>query len=291
MNTVKYVTIDYVIEQTNKILGFSIGLSKEDVAELVFSIITRLADPSLLITRITDGKNGPSPIDIINHRGLLPLDLVEVINHTIRNYDTKIKLIPSANPFFLSDIEEDDDYITDDADVENALTGITGEVITQKPLEEDPLYVNTASTYISPAMKTSMSSNIVDKYVIQDGEVITTIKEGRLELTYKAFPLDNNGFPKIPDIPKLIELVKWTILERAGIQLWYADKINERKYRDIKRNYYYAKTSASNQLKVDSIPEMEAFKNRFMRINVDPNMYANDFINFGYEDNLRVQEW
>jgi len=278
MQTSKYVTINYIKEQARNIIPFGNVLSTEEIAELVWDIITRLGDPSLLITRVTDGVNGSRPIDVINHRGLLPLDLVEIVNHTLRNYNTKIKLIPSENPFFLSDM--------DIADNINSTDNVsTGETVTQ---EDD---TRITSEYNPPLLVNNYTVGVVDKYIIQDGEIITTMKEGELELTYKAFPLDTNGFPKIPDNPKLIELVKWSILERAGIKLWYEDKITERKYNHIESKYLYYKKAASNQLKINSIPEMEAFKNRFMRINNDMNLYKNDFINYGYKDNYNIHEW
>jgi len=282
MHTGKYVTIDYIKEQANNILAFENVLSKEKIAELVWDVITKLGDPTLLITRVTNGINGPQPINIINHRGLLPLDLVEIVNHTLRNYDTKIKLIPTNNPFFLSDMIDEEDLSDNDIPM--------GEVVTQTEDDIEGVVTN-ISDYYSPLLPGSTTLGLVDKYMIQDGEIITTMEEGELELTYKAFPLDTNGFPKIPDIPKLIELVKWTILERAGIQLWYQDKISERKYNHIESKYLFYKKATSNQLKINSIPEMEAFKNRFMRLNIDPNLYENDFINYGYEDEYINHEW
>ena len=122
--------------------------------------------------------------------------------------------------------------------------------------------------------------------MIQDGEIITTMKEGSLELSYKAFPLDTNGYPKIPDEEKLIEAIKWAILERAAMQLWYKGKLGERQYNHIESKYLFYKKSASNQLKVNSIPNMEAFKNRYMRINQDMNLYENDFIDYGYPEDF-----
>jgi len=262
MNTGKYVTLDFILEAARDILDFENILDKYKIAELVWNIIVRLDDPSILITRVTNGIEGPQPVDIINYRGLLPLDLVEIINHSVRNYDTKTKLIPTSNPYFLSDI-------TDDITVDESL-------------DDDFDFV---------ARKNTSSLNVVDKYMIQNGEIITSMEEGQLELSYKAFPLDNNGFPKIPDIEKLIELIKWTILERAGIKLWAKQKINERLYNHIESKYLYFKKAASNQLKINSIPEMEAFKNRFMRINQDMNQYGNDFIDWGYPEQYIPHSW
>ena len=183
--------------------------------------------------------------------------MVEIINGTVRNYESKIKLIPTSNPYFLSDkdgVEVVDDTLDDDFD----FTARVGD--TDIP--------------------------VVDKYMIQNGEIITTIEEGEIELSYKAFPLDSNGLPQIPDEPKLVEYVKWAILERAAIKLWAKNKIAERLYNHIESKFLYYKKSASNQLKINSIPEMEAFKNRFMRLRQDLDQYGNDFIDWGYPEDF-----
>ena len=268
----QYVTIDLILEQARDILDFENVLNKYKIADIVWSTITKLGDPSLLITRITDGVNGPQPIDIINYRGLLPLDMVEIINHTVRNYDTKAKLIPTNNPFFLSDIDENSTVDEDE--------GLVGQTVTQ----DDG--TTSSSDYYSALMVSDNNLAVVDKYMIQNGEIITSLEEGQLELSYKAFPLDDNGFPKVPDEEKLIELIKWSILERAAIKLWSLGKINERFYNHIESKYLFYKKSASNQLKVNSIPEMEAFKNRFLRLRMDLNQYGNDFIDYGYPEDF-----
>ena len=276
-STGKYVTIDFIKEQARDILDFDNILNSHKIAELVWNIIVKLGDPSLLITRVTDGINGPQPIDIINYRGLLPLDMVEIINGTVRNYDTKVKLIPTSNPFFLSDIDEDIYPDTDEVSV--------GESVTQEDGE------TSASDYYSSLMSNNNTLAIVDKYMIQNGEIITSLDEGQLEFSYKAFPLDDNGFPKIPDNEKLIDLIKWAILERAAIQLWYKDKINKQKYDHIESKFLFYKKCASNQLKINSIPGMEAMKNRFLRLRQDTNQYGNDFIDWGYPEDFNKQAW
>lgn len=269
----QYVTIDLIKEEAREILDFENILNNYKIANIVFNTISKLGDPSLLITRITDGKNGPNPIDIINYRGLLPLDMVEIISGTVRNYDTKVKLIPTNNPFFLSDIDETLETYSDEASV--------GESVSQ-----DDEGTITTSDYYSPLMSSLNTQPVVDKYMIQNGEIITSMEEGQLEFSYKAFPLDNNGFPKIPDEPKLIELIKWAILERAAIKLWTLGKIRRDIYDHIESKYLFYKKSASNQLKVNSIPELEAFKNRFLRLHQDINQYGNDFIDWGYPEDF-----
>lgn len=266
-----YVSINMIKEKSLREFDFDNVMTNYEIAELLWEFIGRIADPGILITKITDGINGPKPIEIINHRGQLPSDIFEIINHTVRNYETKSKLIPSNNPFFLAD---------KDATIE--VDGSASDIGTV--YEQDDEGEVTSSTYSSSLMISGSAAPIIDKYIIQNGEIITTIETGYVELSYKTFPLDDNGFPMIPDHEKLINAIKWAILERTAMKLLVKGKITERIYDRIEQKYLFFKSSAITSLKMRTIPEMEAFKNRFVRLVPDFNQYGNDFTDYGYPE-------
>jgi len=260
--TGKYVSIDLVREKAIDMSGFDDVISKYQIAEMAWNLIARLGDPSILITRITDGINGPKPIEIINYRGLLPADLFEIINGTVRNYETKAKLSPTSNPYFLAD-----------------------------RLETIPVDESLDDDFEFTARKTGSTLVVRDEYLLQDNEILTTLEEGYLEMSYKAFPLDDNGFPKVPDHEKVIMMLVYAVIERTAIKLWYKGKITKDIYLDIEQKYLYFKASASSSLKLRTIDTTEAFKNRHLRLNPDFNQYSNDFRDFGYPENYNKQSF
>jgi hypothetical protein len=258
----KYVTIDYIKEQARNVLDFEDMLNNYQIAELLWQFLGRIDDPSVLITKVTDGENGPAPIEVVNYRGLLPQDVFHIINHSIRDYNTKIKMIPTNNLYFLADVDEVesvDDTISDDFDFVTRIS--SGKVGYQH------------------------------KYMIQNDEIITSMKEGLIEMSYKAFPLDSNGYPMIPEHPKLIEAIKYAILERVCIRLLSRGKITERFYDKIDQKYLFHKASASNALKLRTLPSEEVFKKRFMRLSPDLNQYDNNFDDFGYSEEFYKHSW
>jgi len=258
-----YVTIDFIKEQANDILEFGNILNDYKIAELVYNLLSRLNDPSILVSRVTDGKNGPPPIEVINYTGLLPFGIVNIIEGSIRDYESKVKMIPTENPYFLADRYESDEY--DDTELDDNFD-----------------------------FPTRISENRVapqHKYLIQNGEIQTSMKEGFIEMAFKGFPLDSKGFPKVPEMEKLVEMLKWAILERAAMKLWAKGKLSERVYNKMYQQYVIHKRAASTQLKLNSLPDMEKMANRFMRLVPDTNQYENNFIDFGYPEEYIKHSW
>jgi hypothetical protein len=95
----------------------------------------------------------------------------------------------------------------------------------------------------------------------------------------------------IPEHPKLIEAIKYAILERVCIRLLSRGKITERFYDKIDQKYLFHKASASNALKLRTLPSEEVFKKRFMRLSPDLNQYDNNFDDFGYSEEFYKHSW
>lgn len=268
-----YVSINMIKEKALRMFDFDNVLNNYEIAELLWEFIGRIGDPSILITKITDGVNGPKPIEIINYRGQLPDDMFEIINGTVRDYESKSKLIPSNNPFFLADI-------TASVQVDDNLSEIG------TSYNQDDTGEVTSQAFDSALIVSGNALPIVNSYIIQNSEIITTMEIGYVEMSYKTFPLDDNGFPMIPDHPKLINAITWAILERTSMKLLAKNKITEKLYDRIEQKYLFAKSSAINALKLRTIPEMEAFKNRFVRLVPDFNQYGNNFTDYGQPEDF-----
>jgi hypothetical protein len=58
-------------------------------------------------------------------------------------------------------------------------------------------------------------------YKINDNYIITTFKEGASVLmAYKAFPVDEDGYPLIPDNEKFKQAVQWYIMHKLAFRTW-----------------------------------------------------------------------
>jgi len=74
----KYVPLSTVIEKVYRDFDFSEEIDPTDMYEWAGDALDLIRTPALYVERITDGRDHPM-IDIVNGRGLLPCDLVHII--------------------------------------------------------------------------------------------------------------------------------------------------------------------------------------------------------------------
>ena len=103
-------------------------------------------------------------------------------------------------------------------------------------------------------------------YKIQGSCIITSIREGTIEIAYMAMPLDEEGYPLIPDnssYSRALELfikVQWfTILFDMG-------KISQPVLANAQQQYAWAVGQAQTDLIMPTIDEMEAISNMWNKL-------------------------
>ena len=103
-------------------------------------------------------------------------------------------------------------------------------------------------------------------YKIQGSCIFTSIEKGKIEIAYMAMPLDDEGYPLIPDnssYSKALELyikVQWfTVLFDTG-------KINERVLAQAQQQYAWAVGQAQTDLIRPTIDQAEAISNMWNKL-------------------------
>lgn len=74
----RYVSLETIVERVHRDYGFTLDTDFGDIAEWVGSVIDLINAPMQYLERITDGHDRPY-IEIVNGRGLLPCDLIRVV--------------------------------------------------------------------------------------------------------------------------------------------------------------------------------------------------------------------
>lgn len=74
----KYVSLETIVERVHRDYGFTVDTDWTDIAEWIGSVIDLINAPMQYKERITDGKDKPF-IEIINGRGVLPCDLIRIV--------------------------------------------------------------------------------------------------------------------------------------------------------------------------------------------------------------------
>jgi hypothetical protein len=127
------------------------------------------------------------------------------------------------------------------------------------------------------------------QYVINDSYIFTNFKDGEIELAYEAFPVDDEGYPSIPDDERYLKAIESYIIERIARRLWLQDKINDSKYKALEQDWLFYVRSARNRVNMPSIDEMESLKNQVLRLISSPNRHRNQFLQLSEGEQIRIK--
>lgn len=134
-----------------------------------------------------------------------------------------------------------------------------------------------------------LPSNFYYTFTISKGVVLTNTKKGKACIAYKAFPIDEDGFPLIPDVEKYkLALEKFIIMKLDYIQ-WRNDPDSRGKkalYDDSSREYEWYVGAASNFMKIPNEHRMNNLKNQLLNLTPRMNKYENYFKNLSSKTRL-----
>lgn len=137
------------------------------------------------------------------------------------------------------------------------------------------------------------SSNKNDSYDLTyklQGQVIyTSIKEGTIELSYEAIPVDCDGYPLIPDNSSFREALELYITKRRYKVLYDTGKIRGDVYNNTCQEYAFAVGQAHSSLLMPTIDEMEAITNMWNTLVPRVTEHRTGFINNGSKETLKLQ--
>lgn len=149
----------------------------------------------------------------------------------------------------------------------------------------------TYSTYnfsLSGNMREATAGNNL-QYIINDNYIFTNFIEGQLEIAYWAFPVDDEGYPAIPDDERYLKAVESYIVERIDHKLWRQGKVSDAVYNHSLTEWMFYVRSAKTRAQMPSLSEMEALKNQVLRLIDHPDRFNKQFVQLGDEEQIRIR--
>jgi hypothetical protein len=118
-------------------------------------------------------------------------------------------------------------------------------------------------------------------YMVNDDFIITSFEEGYVLMSYQAIPVDEEGYPKVPDTVKFKRAVISHISWRVASILADDGKIPQWRYQkyEQERDWYIGAAQTSQQM--PSIDMMESIKNNWLRMIPKINQHADSFKSAG----------
>lgn len=262
----KYISVKHAIERVFSDYGtaFASSINFDDVIEWAWEALALIGAPHALVENITNGVDGPAPIEIEGYRGILPDELYSIT--MVRDYETKRPMVCIDNPFMSLDSgQSSSSYQLP------LLSGTTS-------YDSDGNIVRKDSALISGYNGEIKQSMPPFSYKINGNYIFTSKEEMQLEVAYRAFMTDGEGLPMIPDNTKYINAVRDRIAERLAFRAYMNDEITERKYEKINQEWLWYVGAAKTAAQMPSIDKLEAIKNRFLQLRENPNHHDTSFV-------------
>lgn len=118
-------------------------------------------------------------------------------------------------------------------------------------------------------------------YTINGNKIHTAIEDGKLILSYLSLPVDEEGYPTIPDIASYIRALELYIKKKWFTILFDLGKLHAGIYNNVKQEYAWAVGQAQTELIKPSIDEMQAFANMWNSLLPRPDAHSNSFSTLG----------
>lgn len=126
-------------------------------------------------------------------------------------------------------------------------------------------------------------------YKLQGNVIYTSIKEGNIEVSYYAIPVDNEGYPMIPDNSMFIRALELYIKKQCFCVLFELGKLNGAIYNNVCKEYAWAVGQAQSSLVRLSLDQMQAFTNTINTLVPRVNEHSRGFINHGAMEKLKLK--
>lgn len=125
-------------------------------------------------------------------------------------------------------------------------------------------------------------------YLINDSYFVSNLKEGTITMSYLAFPVDDCGFPMIPDnyyYKKAVQMYITYMIDRAQ---WRVGRIPDKVYQESKNDWQWYVQAARSAGLFPNIDGMENFKRMWLKLVPNVNEYNGLFKDLAKSEKLKI---
>lgn len=125
-------------------------------------------------------------------------------------------------------------------------------------------------------------------YKLQGNCIFTTIKEGTIEIAYRAIMTDSEGFPLIPSNGTFENALELYIKKKHFTTQFELGKINEKVLQHAEQEYSWAVGQAETDLVRPSIDQMQAFANSWNTLIQRTTEHSRGFKDNGTQEFIKL---
>lgn len=200
-------------------------------------------------------------VDIKNFRGLLPCDLISIIQ--VKDIGTNVCLRAMTDTF-TPGLKPKPDMRNQPKDLLNNMR-------------------SSVDTYIPPMQEYREEPS----FKTQGRIIFTSFPEGRVEIAYKAIPVDEDGFPLLIDNETYLNALEAYIKVKVFTVKFDTGKIQAGVLSNAQTEYAWASHLLQSEMTMPSVSEMESLT-RMMNTLIKPvRQFDNGFKDLGNREYLR----
>jgi hypothetical protein len=278
----RFVSIKSIIESVyrdSNVESLDFETAIEDIGELIGLI----GVPAVYVDKNTNGIDAPV-ISVSDYRAKMPLDLAYLVGMQKVSLNPKGEMLRSEEM-----IEDPSVFFYDRVDNNQSLNYLYP--TTEYPFNE---IGDDGSLTSSDGIVTGVVMPIRDDahygYRINNNILFTSFKSGYINMAYKAYAVDDEGFVMVPDDEKFKAAVKYHLIYKIDYRKWRLNPaspgmkalLNDS---EQKRDYYVA--SARNKANIPTVGKMESIKNRWLSLIPRINEHRNGFNTLNRQEKRR----
>jgi hypothetical protein len=124
-------------------------------------------------------------------------------------------------------------------------------------------------------------------YQLEMDKIKCSFESGQVEITYQAYPVDESGFPLIPDVHEYKEAVVWRIISQMLLGGW-VPKNSQLNFQYADQKFELFSIRASNRAKFPSPDRMETIRRFFTSIVPDYSQWADGMTGLEQPDQIYI---
>ncbi len=260
----RYTSVKEILEKVYRDTDYQQEIAHEDLIQWVIEAMDLIGYPLTYVPKIMGHKENTA-YDFTNYRIELPCDFHTLQAIAVDGYPA----YPATNQFH----ELMDGACCGFDNISPELQDIfyedyVGELISIGPYSPQALPLNNPS-----------STNSQVTFTMNNNYVTFNVETGKACIAYFAFPVDNEGFPIVPDDTKYKMAVTKYLIMKIDYRLWRNGFISDKVYQESKDEWMWYCGSSSSHLKIPSLHQMETLKLSLTRLIPRFNSYATFFKN------------
>lgn len=127
-----------------------------------------------------------------------------------------------------------------------------------------------------------------DSYSLHYPYVYTSFRDGEIGISYWAFPVDIDGYPKVPDNESYKEALYRYVVWKLFYPKMLMGEIHPNVYKDMEWQWCYYCSQAGNEAKMPDITGIENIKNMWVRLIPNINSGLDFYTNQATQESLNL---